>query len=193
MQNTPTPTPTPTPATCPPSSTGTNSVTFTVSLNQQQDGWHMVCNGTDYGPPGYPEISVPKDSVGVFNFSITSGANFPLNGPGNKINAVGIVGGNAKPPQAGNGSGLITVSPPTATTLSFTDSNNAKAANKLNYVLYFTDKSQLDPIIDNGGCCGAPRGGFFQSQAFVIALVVFAVLVVAYVGYRLFRSKPTGP
>jgi len=147
----------------------------------------MTCNGTDFGTT-YPEFPVPKDTQGVFNFTIAQGANFPLNGPGNKINAVGIVGGAAKPPQAGNGSGLISVSPPTATTLSFTDSNTTKAANKLNYVLYFTDGSKVDPIIDNGGCC---TRSFWSSPVEFTGAQFAGLLVIAFVlglvAMRIFR------
>lgn len=153
----------------------------------------MTCNGQDFGS-AYPTMSVPKDTQGVFNFTIAQGANFKPNGPGNQINAIGIVGGSAKPPQAGNGSGLISVSPPTATTLSFTDNNSVKAANKLNYVLYFSDGSKVDPIIDNGGCCTVSHSGsFFQSQAFMTAAAVVVILVLAYLAYRLFGAKQTGP
>ena len=153
----------------------------------------MTCNGQDYGST-YPKMSVPKDTSGVFNFTITQGASFAANGNGGKIEAIGIVGGAAKPPQAGVGSNQISVATPTGTTLSFTDSNSLTVPNKLNYILYFTDGTKVDPIIDNGGCCTVSHSGsFFESQTFMTTAAVVAVLVLAYVAYRLFGAKRTGP
>lgn len=187
MQNTPTPTPTPTSATCPPQTTTPTSVAFSVTLQQVQQQWHMTCNGQDYGPGNYPNMSVPYNNTATFSFTITQGANFAAS-------PIGVLAGSNKPPHAGVGNGQINVTTQTPTVLTFTDSNNVKGHNQLNYVLYFGDQTKLDPIIDNGGCCGGvSHGGFFQSEAFMIAIVVLAVLVIAYVGYRLFGAKRTGP
>lgn len=185
---TPTPTPTPTP-TCPPQTSTPASVTFSVQLKEEQPlQWHMLCGGQDYAPGNYPTLNVPYDNQATFNFAIAQGQNFAAN-------PIGVLGGANKPPHAGVGNGQINITTQTATALSFTDSNNLKGNNQLNYVLYFTDSSKLDPIIQNGGCCGVgggQGGGFFQSEAFTIAMIVLAVLVIGYIGYRLFGAKRTG-
>lgn len=195
MQHTPTPTPTPEPNCPPPPPQPWPTVTFTVTLKEEQPSqWHMIYNGTDYGPTEYPTLSIPCNNTGVFNYTISQGANFAPD-KGGKIEAIGIVGGNAKPLHAGVANGLIKVTSHSNTALSFTDANSTPAPNKLNYILYFNNNSQLDPIIQNGGCCnvtgpGESNSSFLQSTAFMIAVVVLAVLVLGYVGYRMFAAKP---
>jgi hypothetical protein len=182
MQHTQTPRCPPAPKTPPPWPT----VTYNVGLKEELPSqWHMIYNGQDYGPTQYPQLNVPCNTTGVFNFSITEGANFATQ-------AIGIVGGSAKPPHAGVANGQISVTSQTTTALSFTDSNNNPSHNTLNYILYFNDNSQLDPIIDNGGCCG--RSNFFSSPVEITGgelalylLIAFVAGMVALMGVRAMR------
>ena len=167
-------------------------VTYTYTLKEEQpQQWHMIdSSGHDYGPGQYPQLSVAVGDTGTFAFTITQGANFAAS-------PIGVVGGANKPPHAGVGNGQINVTVQTPTSLTFTDSNNLKGHNQLNYVLYFSDgpNSTLDPIISNGGCCTAPGGGgteVSQIDAAIIIAALAVVLLLIYFAYRKTSAKRRG-
>lgn len=119
----------------------TNS--FTVTLTEPASGqWHMLYNGVDYGPGNYPVLHVPEKNDGYFTFVTGKGASSFTSSP------IAVAAGNGKP-AANHIDSQIDIKKNTASRLEFSDSNHDKGP--LNYVLYFSDASKLDPIIDNGG------------------------------------------
>ena len=169
---------------CQPPQTHAHSAHLTEANGQ----WTMIYNGQSYPPPGpYPTISVPRCDDATFTFQIQGssvGLFNPYPPPAGGTPPVTAAAGTAKP--SGNGidsqiSG-ITVSN-NGKTLQFSDSNNSH--NELNYVLHFTDSSQLDPIISNGGGCCTSGGGSFYNSSFLAGLVVgLALALVAVAAVR---------
>jgi hypothetical protein len=155
------------------------NVDLTLITGGTSPGWHMSWNGTDYGPGNYPPIPVAYNDTGVFTYTIkTAGVDFDKS-------PIGIDKGGK--PAKGHVNGQIDVSKQsTSTKLVFTDKNKDKG--DLNYVLYFNNKTTLDPIIQNGGCCQAAGGtgnmvtleyttlAIYLAIAFVLGIVAGAIV-----------------
>jgi hypothetical protein len=175
---------------CPPPT----SKAFSVTLTENNGVWYM----DSQGPGQYPTLSVPQCDNANFTFTIqgkSAGVFVDYNQP--TSTPVSVAKGSAKP----NGNGVdsqitgISVSN-NGKTLQFSDGNST--AGDLNYVLHFTDKTTLDPIITNGGgCCtmmppSTGGGGVsFTSASFVAGLVagfLIALLLVALVRYGARRA-----
>ncbi len=179
--------PNPTPPTCPKMpDPPPPPVTFAITLKEEQPSqWHMIYANQDYGPGQYPPINVPCNTVGIFQFTITQGANFATD-------PIGVSPGPNKPPHAGVGNGQITITKQTPTELWFSDANNLKSHNQLNYVLYFNDNSTLDPIIDNNGCCGQVIGGGNQNHLVWYAIGIVAAILIVFLIVRMVRGGNGG-
>jgi len=157
----------------------TNPLTPRIELKQvkggSNPGWYMTHLGKESGPGQYPAIKIDYDRTADFTFTIKSGADFstdPKTGP------ISIQKGNAKP-TGGGVDNQITITNQSAKVLQFNDSNKQKG--DLNYVLHFSDGSQLDPIIDNGGCCQVDTGFWSQTRSLANDATFEAWVAIAFV------------
>jgi hypothetical protein len=142
-------------------------------------GWLMsVDGGKAEGPGSYPTISVgPKDKSDI-TFTIQ-------NGPGQNVTfATNPILVPPKVNDLGNPTGG-------STSITVNDTNQNKGA--IPYTLVFNGAPKLDPIIDNGGCCG--KTNFFSSpiemtgtSLSLYLLVAFLAGMVALMGIRALRK-----
>lgn len=140
--------------------------------------WHMSLNGSNppSGPGHYPSISVQSKQTDTITFTIdTPGITFAQN------NAFCAQAGTSKPTTCG---GPFTYTGAGTNQLVVTDLNTDHSQTSYYYVLNFSDNSQLDPIINNGGN-GVWTGGGTNTligEAALTALIVALVVsfIVAY-------------
>lgn len=139
--------------------------------------WHMSLNGhASQGPKHYPPIDVKSHQTDTIVFKIDNpGITFA------QSNAFCAQAGTSKPTTCG---GPFTVSGAGTNQLTVIDLNTDPHATTYTYVLNFSDNSQLDPIINNGGngLWGGVRTSTLLAEAALVSLVVALVvsLIVAY-------------
>ena len=141
--------------------------------------WLMsVDGGKAEGPGSYPTISVGAKDKSDITFTIQ-------NGPGQNITfATHPILVPPKVNDLGNPAGG-------GTSITVNDTNQNKGA--IPYTLVFNGAPKLDPIIDNGGCCG--KTSFFSSpiemtgsSLSIYLLVAFLAGMVALMGVRASRK-----
>lgn len=122
-----------------------------LSGAHQHDGatqwWMAIGNGYAHGPGDYPSMSISPGNDADLTFTILN----PKDASFDQSHPIDIQQGTAKP-----GAGVdaqFHVTAQSAQSLTVHDDNSAKGEASYNYVIHFSNGSQLDPIIKNGGCC----------------------------------------
>lgn len=128
-------------------------------------GWQMSLDGGNkQGPGSYPIISVAKGDKADITYTIDNSAGQNITFATTPILVPPKVNDLGNPTGGG-------------TAITLNDSNQNKGA--IPYTLVFNGAPKLDPIIDNGGCCGLSFS--FASPIQISGGELAAYLVLAFI------------
>ena len=155
-----------------------------IKVRFQGGQWEMKKSGGGWEGPPYPKLEVAEDDVGVLTYDIVGSNEVNFHPVDPFIQKPG-----ANPKKSDFNDQFIVLGKGTRE-LTVIDVNGLKdgqnyQGDSYEYMLQFSNGSELDPIITNMGCCKL----YSQAEAVAYVIAFAAVCAMAFMGYRLWRAK----